>query len=365
MLQHLRAAGINVDDALAVMLAVRRLGRATIEEVGLAEEDRRNPTDLARIGNDSRVAALDALRNAGIERTQGMTVALVSTDIHVFAKQTLEAVLEDWGARVIDCGVSADPEQVVANARNHNCRAIVVTTHNGWALNFGRRLMAAIDDHRALPVVMGGVLNEDAPGSPVPCDVSKPLRELGVHTTNDMVELIRLLSEWERKTLTAVAEGGTEAPVALNVDGFFGMDPLGSRCPTALDIGMRPITVRGAAVASGDGRRLRALHEPRDLLRNPKLGGHQPRSRQSQNHIARYQRCWRQTNTPPSRRRLPTPPASEAVVGRDLCGDRFQCAGVRTLGPTVVSSFLGRAYWCSVKASLVHCQRVRPTSEGR
>lgn len=192
---HLRDCGVDTNDPLALMLGVRRTGRAAIEEAGLGSGERSFPTHLARIGSDARASAVEALRTSGAPRLDGLRVALVSTDVHLFAMSALEGVLTESGAQVIDCGVSADPERLAEECVTQDCRAIVVTTHNGWALNFGRRLMGAISPGTPRTVVMGGMLNEDTAGSAMPRDVSSELRALGVHTTNDVVRMVEILHE--------------------------------------------------------------------------------------------------------------------------------------------------------------------------
>lgn len=199
LMANLEATGVRVDDALAIMLALRRLGRAAVEQVGLGDEKDRFPTDLANMAKDRSTDALQAVGDARAGRIDGLSVAVVSTDVHVYAKQVLKDVMEDRGAQVVDCGVSADPERLVEMARERDCAAIVVTTHNGWALNFGQRLMDAIGEDAGLRVVMGGYLNESIAGAPVPQDVSHELRGLGIETTSDLVRLVELLRELERE----------------------------------------------------------------------------------------------------------------------------------------------------------------------
>ncbi len=78
---------------------------------------------------------------------------------------------------MIDFGINRDPEDIVKAVIETDADAVVITTHNGVARSFGRRLM---DELRAaaageVPVFMGGVLNEDVDGSEIPIDVSADL----------------------------------------------------------------------------------------------------------------------------------------------------------------------------------------------
>ena len=194
---RLDAAGINTSDPLQLMLALRRLSPQLIEQIGLGEEATpAEPTALARsidqAGQDARLSVAHA------PRCDGLRAVLASSDVHFYAKPVLETVLTDRGAEIVDGGLAADPEQLVAMAVSSQCQALVVTTHNGWALNFGQRLARERD--RLAPqllLVMGGVLNEDAESgsnSSVPRDVSNDLRRLGVVATNDFTTLAEALA---------------------------------------------------------------------------------------------------------------------------------------------------------------------------
>ncbi len=74
--------------------------------------------------------------------------------------------------------------------------AIVITTHNGVALSFGR-LAVKLCAHLGLsPVIaMGGVLNEDMPEAPAPVDVTSQLNELGIVTPAEIDGLLAYLQE--------------------------------------------------------------------------------------------------------------------------------------------------------------------------
>ncbi|MBT6118630.1 MAG: hypothetical protein HOH66_12255, partial [Rhodospirillaceae bacterium] len=142
----------------------------------------------------ARVAA-----STGI-RLDGIAVAVASTDVHHFAKLVIEGVLEERGARIVDGGLAVDPEVLLDRAVEAGCAAVVATTHNGWALNFGERLAAARSRHGAagITLVMGGVLNEDAgkaANSELPRDVTPDLNARGIVTTNDLLELVAVLGD--------------------------------------------------------------------------------------------------------------------------------------------------------------------------
>ena len=96
-------------------------------------------------------------------------VIVGSTDVHEMAKRILVRALGSAGHAVTDIGVNRDPEDFVHAAVAAGAAAIVITTHNGVALSFGRRAVQLCADRGVRPVIaMGGVLNEDMPSAPPP-----------------------------------------------------------------------------------------------------------------------------------------------------------------------------------------------------
>ena len=98
----------------------------------------------------------------------------------------------------MDGGLEIDSEVLVSDALRAGCEAIVITTHNGWALDFGERLSRALRRHGAehVTLVMGGKLNQDTgigANDPMPRDVTDELQAMGIVTTSDTVELVKTL----------------------------------------------------------------------------------------------------------------------------------------------------------------------------
>ena len=196
----LEQIGIDTTNPLELMLAARRIGPDTFERVGLhGESTLEQPTELVQITR-REIASITASVRETKRRCDQVRVLVASTDVHWPAKSIIEHVLVDRGATVVDGGLAADPEPLVKQAVAESCSAIVVTTHNGWALNFGDRLVKERNRAAAprLALIMGGVLNEDAgPGAnaELPRDVTTELNALGVITTNDFSVLIGELAK--------------------------------------------------------------------------------------------------------------------------------------------------------------------------
>ena len=182
--------GVNTTDPFQVLIALRRLGATRIETAwGVGSPDpelphgRRPylPTELLaqtiaeRDESSSRIAA------AGVNRLAGMTVVVASTDVHEMGKTVLIGLLARQGARAVDGGLNRDPEDVRDLVRSTGATAVVVTTHNGVAWTFGSTMrdLWATEDLQAR-IFMGGVLNENLPGSPTPTDVTARLVDIGI-----------------------------------------------------------------------------------------------------------------------------------------------------------------------------------------
>jgi methylmalonyl-CoA mutase cobalamin-binding domain/chain len=126
-----------------------------------------------------------------------MKVLVSSTDVHEFASFLLASTLEAAGTDVIDFGINRDPEDIVKAVIESDADAVVVTTHNGVARSFGRRLMSELGaaDAGSVPVFMGGVLNEDVDGSEIPIDVRADLNAGGIRTPETIDRLVDALVE--------------------------------------------------------------------------------------------------------------------------------------------------------------------------
>ncbi|HET7510814.1 MAG TPA: cobalamin-dependent protein [Solirubrobacterales bacterium] len=203
----LSSAGIDVRDPAQLLLVLKRLGSTRCEELfGAGRPDPEFPrgrqpvlqTDLVRSTMEERERLLAELQQRGEEEPiRGMKVLVTSTDVHEFAEFLLTSSLAAAGTEVIDFGINRDPEDIVKAVIETDADAVVITTHNGVARSFGRRLMeelrsAGVD---SLPVFMGGVLNEDVDGSEIPIDVSADLNSNGIETPGTIDRLIDALIE--------------------------------------------------------------------------------------------------------------------------------------------------------------------------
>ncbi len=207
VMRGLAAAGIDTGDAFELLLALRRLGARTLETrfgPGEPGADRRRPlvpsatlVDLERRGR-TLGERMDATVVARLAAT-GLVGCVATTDVHEYGKVLVESLLGAIGVETVDAGVSVDPDVLAARAAAAGADFIAISTYNGVALDFVRRLADALADTGAAPpVYIGGKLNQvpDASNTSLPVDVSAAIASAGAipcHSVEDMIaDLLRL-----------------------------------------------------------------------------------------------------------------------------------------------------------------------------
>ena len=185
-------AGVDVRNPLQLLFVLKGLGPVAFERrFGAGQLDeaagRRKPlapTDmcarsLALIDEHAALFGGDKMRALLGKRK----LLLASTDVHQHAIFVLEALLRQSGADVVNLGPEQNAIDVARAAAAPGIEAILLSTHNGMALEYAEQLQAELD-RRGLdvPVLMGGVLNQKVADLPLPVDVTGELRQLGIHT---------------------------------------------------------------------------------------------------------------------------------------------------------------------------------------
>lgn len=191
-LAGLADAGVDVRDPLQLLFVLKRLGPVAFErEFGAGELDEGTGRRRALIPTDMGARSLALIDEHaalfGGEEMRGLVgrrkLLLASTDVHSHAIFVLEALLRGAGADVVNAGPEQDARAVAAAAAGCGAEAILLSTHNGMALEYAQRLQAEMARQGVdAPVLMGGVLNQAVPELPLPVDVTAELRQLGIHT---------------------------------------------------------------------------------------------------------------------------------------------------------------------------------------
>ena len=186
--------GVDIADAAAIMLALRRIGPRRLEAAyGSGVPDRAawggrralveaEWVEELRHETEAWLDKVAAPVRAGIGQA-GLKVCVASSDVHEHGKSLIEHLLTRLDAEPVDGGTSADPDDLVAIALANGCDVIAISTYNGIALRFATEVLAALERAGAkLPVCIGGRLNQipDDSNSGLPVDVTDDLARLGV-----------------------------------------------------------------------------------------------------------------------------------------------------------------------------------------
>ena len=201
VIQGLGNAGVNLNDAFEILLALRRLGARYLErEYGVGEKTTRGSrepivpaTILTEIQEmaESALSTLTASQRVAFRGTQ-QKVVVATSDVHEHGKLLIEEILRQLDIESLDGGVSTDPERVAVLVEETGATAIAISTYNGVALNYFLELQRELKA-RGLktPILIGGRLNQipEASNSSLPVDVGDQLQEAGAVVCREASEL--------------------------------------------------------------------------------------------------------------------------------------------------------------------------------
>lgn len=194
--------GIDITDPVQILLAVRRLGAAKLEQLfhpGIQDFSLLRgitpfvPTELIKKSMALRDEALKEIQNQQLtDAIRGKKIITGSTDTHEFGLLVVNEVLNDLGAKVINGGVDLDVEDVLDLASKEATPYLVISTHNGLCLEYAEKLTNLAEQrHQSVRVFMGGRLNAILEGGTEPVDVSDSLLQMGIKPCRDVVHLAR------------------------------------------------------------------------------------------------------------------------------------------------------------------------------
>jgi len=189
--------GADIRNPLQMLYLLKRLGAQGFEALFAAETTQREspPTDMyalsqAVIDEHRPLFADTALR----ARIAGLRLMVASSDVHEHAAGALAQLLDEAGAEVIYLGAEQDPQDLLTALRAQSVDALLLSTHNGMALEYATQLKRLLDaDSITMPVIMGGVLNQKVDDQALPVAVEAELKALGMHPAVGLPALARLL----------------------------------------------------------------------------------------------------------------------------------------------------------------------------
>lgn len=199
-------AGVDMKDPVQLLYVLKRLGPAVFEEMfGAGTEDADAPRGHVPVApNDVFVESDKKIRQEAkwFDRSdvasaiRGRRFLLASTDVHEHALYVMRSLIKKCGGVVTDIGPEKDPDEVAAGCLDSGADVLLVSTHNGMALEYARMLLEELEERGvSIPIVMGGVLNQKVEELPMPIDVDDEIAKLGIKTSRTLESLAEILRE--------------------------------------------------------------------------------------------------------------------------------------------------------------------------
>ncbi len=196
---------IDITHPGQILAALKAVGVPQLEEnYGSGEKDSAamggrkpvHPTSIVVEISRQQDDIMKDIKGLDDKPLSGVNVIVAATDVHEFGKEICKNVLTKAGAEVFDLGTNVSIEELGDAAIETGSRAVLVSTYNGIAYSFGKKMMERLHELGIdVPVIMGGRLNEPVDGSDLPVDVSDRLAALGINTDNDIDRIVDYLSE--------------------------------------------------------------------------------------------------------------------------------------------------------------------------
>lgn len=196
--------GVNVKDPLVLLHSLKAMGPVRFERLfGAGDIDEASshgrraciPTDIfqqsLQVIEEHRGLFENQIRRKAIS---GKKLLLASSDVHEHAIYALGQLLSEAGANVINLGPERNPEDIAQIAKQREVDVILLSTHNGNALEYARQLKTCLQVKAcSASVVLGGVLNQKVDDQVLPIPVADDIKQLGFQPVTSLPSLPRLL----------------------------------------------------------------------------------------------------------------------------------------------------------------------------
>jgi hypothetical protein len=187
----LKEAGVDTADPVQLLYILKQFGPASFEECfGAGKIDINRPrgrqpmvsTDVYELSQryiQEYHHLFDNPRSRNM--LEGRRILIASTDVHEHAIMIIHELLARAGTEMINLGAE-----------------IEISTHNGMALEYAKRLKEELDKQNlSVPVVMGGILNQKVEDRALPVDVTTKLKKLGFYPCPRLENKLTKLLEHE------------------------------------------------------------------------------------------------------------------------------------------------------------------------
>ena len=199
-------AGVDLKNPVQMLYALKQIGPADFEEMfGAGTPDADSPRGhrpIARndvfVESDRRIA-VESERFASPEvrsAIRSRRFLLASTDVHEHALYVMRTIIRNCGGTVVDIGPERNPDEVAEACLEQKPDLLLVSTHNGMALEYARLLLEELEERNVhIPVIMGGVLNQKIEEEAMPVDVDDALVSIGIHPSRNLEDLAAILKK--------------------------------------------------------------------------------------------------------------------------------------------------------------------------
>ena len=195
-LQGLRDCGADLQDPVRLLFLLKLIGAQNFENWFVDDPAaRQDVTDIYALAQDVVETHRPLFADPELRaRIQGKRFVVASSDVHEHAAGALAQLLGEAGATVEYLGAEQAPNDLVTALARSDADALLLSTHNGMALEYARQLRELLELEGLLqPVVMGGVLNQKVDNQELPVPVVEELRALGMRPAISLPGLIKLL----------------------------------------------------------------------------------------------------------------------------------------------------------------------------
>lgn len=200
-MEGLNEAGVDTQDPVQMLYVLKRIGPAVFEEMfGVGDEETSLPRGrVPQVANDVFEKSRECIElNRSLfadpeaqETFGGLKVLLASTDVHEHALFVIENLLRTTGAEVINLGPEKNPDEVAEGVLVNRVQVVLVSTHNGMALEYAKVLLAEMEERDVqVPIIFGGVLNQKVDEEIMPVDVDEDLVRLGIIPARTLEDLV-------------------------------------------------------------------------------------------------------------------------------------------------------------------------------
>ena len=195
-LAGLKQCGVDLQNPLQMLYVLKEMGPQIFETLFLGEMETDDPTDMYLLSQ----RVVDQYRHVFEcpelqAKVKGKRLLLASTDVHEHAIGALAQLLSEAGAEVTNLGAEQSPDQIGRCLAENLVDAVLLSTHNGMALEYAQQLKLVMRDGQIdLPVIMGGVLNQKVDDQPLPVPVMEELKQLGFNPATGLPNITKFLS---------------------------------------------------------------------------------------------------------------------------------------------------------------------------